>query len=175
MDDWSPERVADRMQIHEVLYRYCRAIDRIAVAQLEAEVFHSDALIDKTGSPVPLADWMAEVARRHPTVPRASHMVTNPIVDFTGVDTAFVESWCLASERHPHEGGATDRVFRVRYGDKFERRDGRWKIASRTFVMDHVISMPLDPVLDPPAGQRLDGRRDADDPIMRLRAGLPVR
>ncbi len=172
MQDWSPERVADRMQIHEVLYRYCRAIDRIQVKSLEAEVFHPDAMIDKTGEAVPLAVWMAEVAARHPGVPRASHMVMNPIVEFLGPDSAFVESWCLASERHPETGGIVDRVFRVRYGDRFERRGGLWRIVRRTFVVDHVMSLPLDAALDPPAGARNDGRRDAGDPLLQMRAEL---
>lgn len=172
MQDWTPERVADRMQIHDVLYRYCRAIDRIQVQSLETEVFHADALINKTGEPVPLAVWIAEVATRHPGVPRASHMVMNPIVEFTGPDSAFVESWCLASERHPEAGGIVDRVFRVRYGDRFERRGGLWRIARRTFVMDHVMSLPLDTALDPAAAVRVEGRRDAGDPLVQQRKEL---
>ena len=52
------------------------------------------------------------VAQRHPTVPRASHMVTNHLIDFTVPDDAFVESWCLAIEQHPAagDGASIDRV-----------------------------------------------------------------
>jgi hypothetical protein len=170
MEDWSVERVADRMQIHEVLYRYCRAIDRLQLDWLTNEVFHADALIDKSGDPVPLAAWIAEVARRHPGVPQASHMVMNPIVEFTGPHAAFVESWCLASERHPAETGDVDDVFRLRYGDVFERRAGRWKILRRSFVMDQVIRIPREAMVDPLPGPRLQGRRDATDPLLRQRA-----
>jgi hypothetical protein len=170
MNDWSAERVADRLQIHEVLYRYCRAIDRLQLDLLTEEVFHADALIDKSGDPVPLATWMAEVASRHPGVPQASHMVMNPIVEFTGPHAAFVESWCLASERHPAETGCVDYVFRLRYGDVFERRAERWKIARRSFVIDQVIRVPFEGVLDPLAGARLQGRRDDTDPLLRQRA-----
>lgn len=168
--------MADRLQIHDVLYRYCRAIDRMQWGLLVDEVFHPDALIDKTGDPVPLAQWMAEVAQRHPGVPKASHMVMNPIVEFTGRDVAFVESGCLASERHlAGDGGDVDRFFRVRYGDVFERRQGRWRIARRSFVMDHLISVPFDPLLASPVGACQEGRRDADDPLLRLRATLLAR
>jgi hypothetical protein len=170
MEDWSAERVADRLQIHEVLYRYCRAIDRLQLDLLTDEVFHPDALIDKSGEPVPLAAWMAEVAGRHPGVPQASHMVMNPIVEFTGLHSAFVESWCLASERHLAEMGCIDHVFRLRYGDVFERRAGRWKIMRRSFVMDQVISVPFEAMVDPPSGGRLQGRRDDTDPWLRQRA-----
>jgi ketosteroid isomerase-like protein len=175
-DDWSAERVADRLQIGDVLYRYCGAIDRIQPDALMEKVFHADALIDKGGAPYPVAEFVANVAARHPGVPHASHMVTNILIDFVDDDTAFVESWCLALERHPPAGSESrtvDRVYRVRYGDRFERRgDGRWRIARRTFVTDHILSSVADFALDPPAGGRIAGRRDADDAIVRLRVSL---
>jgi hypothetical protein len=178
-DDWTPERLADRGQIAEVLYRYCRAIDRIQADHLIGPVFHVDALIDKTGTPGPVAEWAAVVAARHPGVPAASHMVTNILIDFLGPDSAFVESWCLAVERHPatpSEPREIDRIYRVRYADRFERRaDRAWRIASRTFLTDHVMAVPRDPAPDPLGANRLTTRRDADDPamIMRRELGLP--
>lgn len=175
MDGWSAERVADRMQISEVLYRYCRGIDRILPHALVGTVFHADALIDKTGTPVPVADFVANVAERHPGVPKSSHMITNFLIDFLEADTAFVESWCLAVERHPPAGAeerTVDRVYRVRYGDRFERRDGLWRIAKRTFVIDHVLSTVFDPALDPPSGSRIEGRRNAEDAIVQMRVSL---
>lgn len=173
--DWSAERIADRLQISDVLYRYCSAIDRIQPDALMDRVFHADALIDKTGAPYPVADFVAHVAARHPGVPNASHMVTNMLIDFVDDDTAFVESWCIALERHPPvapETRTVDRVYRVRYGDRFERRDGVWRIALRTFVIDHILSSVADFALDPPHGGRIDGRRDADDALVRLRVSL---
>src|SRR3546814_625893 len=151
MNSWSPERIADRLQIQEVLYRYCRAIDRIQTDIL-ASVFHPDAIVDKGDDRGSVTDFIAAVAARHPGVPHASHMVTNMLIDFLGVDSAFVESWCLALEQHPSlaAGAPTvDRVYRVRYGDRFERRDGSWRIAERTFVMDHVLRVAVDPALTP--------------------------
>ncbi|CAN5238066.1 hypothetical protein BH10PSE13_BH10PSE13_25160 [soil metagenome] len=179
-DDWSVERLADRLQISEVLYRYCGAIDRIQPDALMDRVFHADALIDKTGAPYPVAEFVANVAARHPGVPNASHMVTNVLIDFVDDDTAFVESWCIALERHPPVGSESrtvDRVYRVRYGDRFERRGqsesgGQWRIALRTFVIDHILSTVADFALDPPAAGRIAGRRDADDAIVRLRVSL---
>jgi len=177
--DWTPERLADRGQITEVLYRYCRAIDRIQAGHLIGPVFHEDALIDKTGTPDPVAAWAAVVAQRHPGVPAASHMVTNVLIEFLGPDSAFVESWCLAVERHlptSDEPRTIDRVYRVRYADRFERRADRlWRIASRTFLTDHVMAVPLDAAPDPLGTHRAVARRDADDPAMRMRRelGLP--
>lgn len=175
-DGWTAERLVDRMQITEVLYRYCRAIDRIQANELIGAVFHEDALVNKNGIPDPVAVWATEVARRHPGVPQASHMVTNVLIDFLGPDSAFVESWCLAVEQQPptpDEPRTMDRVFRVRYADRFERRaDGRWRIASRTFVLDHVLAMPLEGTVDAGPAGRIAARRDADDPVMQMRREL---
>ena len=171
MDDWTPERVVDRLQIQEILYRYCRAIDRIQMDIL-ASVFHTDAGISRNGTPFPVADFIAEVAKRHPTVPKASHMVTSFLIDFTGPDSAFCESWCLAVEQRPNDGDpsqSTDHVVRVRYGDKFERRDGVWRIAERTFIVDHVMAVPTNSAHLLDFSDRLAARRDSEDHILKLR------
>lgn len=175
-DDWSTERVADRLQIADVLARYCRAIDRIQADHLIGAVFHEDALVDKTGTAIPVAQFAADVAARHPGVPAASHMVTNVLIDFLGAHSAFCESWCLALEQHGPAAGESqtmDRIYRVRYADRFERRgDGRWRIAQRTFVVDHVVSVPADVAADPLASGRIVGQRSAQDAVMRLRQEL---
>ncbi len=170
-NDWSQERVVDRLQIQEVLYRYCRAIDRIQVDLLD-DVFHPDAIVDKGDGGVPMATWRANVAVRHPTVPRASHMITNFLIDFIGPDSAFVETCCLAVEQHPSKtGGDTiDWIYRVRYGDRFERRDGQWRIAHRTFVMDHTMGVAVQMATN--LTGRYPARRDATDPIWAMRAEL---
>ena len=176
--DWTPERIVDRLQITEVLHRYCRAIDRIQPQDLAKSVFHPDATIDKTGDPIPVADFIAYVGERHPGVPRSSHMTVTPIIEFTGPDSAFVESWCLALERHvptADEPRTIDRVVRVRYGDRFERRAGLWRSAARTFVLDHMLSVPYDPALEPAGFALLQGLRSNDDPLMQLRAAAGVR
>ena len=59
-----------------------------------------------------------------------------------------------------------------RYLDRFERRDGSWKIASRIGL--HDFERVLDPadrtLAGAPAGQR--GRQKPDDPIYALLAEL---
>jgi hypothetical protein len=171
---WSPERIADRMEIQNVLHRYCRAVDRIQTDWL-ADVFHADALIDNGNYRGDVAGFVANVGQRHPGVPFASHMVMNALIDFVGPDRAYVESWCLALEQHPPAGDelrTIDRTFRVRYGDIFERRAGEWRIASRTFVIDHIMSAPVDPAVAPSMTGRILGRRDRDDPIVKARLDL---
>lgn len=168
-----PLRTADRLAIHDTLARYSRAIDRQELALLD-EVFHADARIENghfQGSP---ADFQAMVRERHAAIPRASHMVNTVLVDFTGPGSAFVESYCLALEWHPHgREGPVDRIVRVRYGDEFELRGGRWKVARRMVVMDHEMTMPSTGGGSTWSNAgRLLGVRSAQDPISRRRGEL---
>lgn len=174
MNDASlPQRVADRLAIQDALARYCRAIDRQEL-ELLSEVFHDDARIANghfEGSP---ADFVAMVRERHAKIPKASHMVTTVLIDFTGATGAFVESYGLALEYHPHgKEGPVDRIVRVRYGDEFEQRAGHWKVARRIVVMDHEMSVPSS------AGGstwsnagRLEGARSTADPVSQRRIAL---
>src|SRR3546814_16261302 len=91
MNSWSPERIADRLQIQEVLYRYCRAIDRIQTDIL-ASVFHPDAIVDKGDDRASVTDFISAVAAPHPSVPPSSPMVTNMLLDFLAVDRPYVET-----------------------------------------------------------------------------------
>lgn len=164
-------RAEDRMKIADVLSRYCRAIDRLDMALL-ATVFMPDAAIDKGAGGCPVAAFIADVAHRHAGVPRTSHMVTNQQIDFLGANRAFVESWCLAVEEHlPVDGQrpSIDHVHRVRYGDLFVRHEGNWRIASRTYVTDHVMSAPVRADLLPASDGRHQGVRGPGDPITMLR------
>ena len=170
-------RVEDRLRIAEVLRRYCRAIDRIDMPLL-ATVFAGDAIIDKGDGLVAVADFISEVGTRHPSVPRTSHMVMNELIDFTGPDSAFVESWCLAVEQRPVGDGTSpdiDHVFRVRYGDEFQRLRGEWKIGRRMYVIDHVMSAPVAHDLLPDNGGRYEGVRGPEDPISRARNAFIAR
>lgn len=169
------QTLLDRAEIEDVLYRYCRGVDRIQLDVL-ASVFHPDAIIDYGAVKRTAEEFVAYVGEKHPGVPFASHMVTNKLIEFVGPERAFVESWCLAIERQPppNEGDEfeIDRVFRVRYGDIFDKRDAAWRISKRMTVIDHVMSVVVDPALQPPASGRLEGRRNGDDPVMKMRTEL---
>jgi hypothetical protein len=111
------------------------------------------------------------VRERHTRIPKASHMINTVLVDFTGNATAFVESYCLALGWHPHgKEGPVDRIVRVRYGDEFERREGRWKVARRMVVMHHEMCLPSSREGSTWSNSgRLMGVRGVEDPISRRR------
>lgn len=161
-------RLADRAEITEVLARYCRGVDRCDVETLRA-VYHPDAIDDHGtfhGNAHEFARWAVEGGR---TFWHASHhSVHNVIIDWADVDTAHVESTVLGINRRrgepgqdPSAGDGTIELFAGRYVDRFERREGSWRIAHRRALRD------VDTLLERRrwAGRIPEGGRFPDDPV----------
>jgi hypothetical protein len=57
-------------------------------------------------------------------------------------------------------------LFAGRYVDRFERREGEWRIARRTVVHDWSRQLPAaHESLGLPLGDFAQGRRDGSDPV----------
>ena len=102
----------------------------------------------------------------------ATHHQLGPVSIELAGDVAFVETYFTSHHRFgeaPPPGGRAheDRVAGGRYVDRFERRDGAWRIAERIGVMDFLrYDPPSDRGFwDGPSEQR--GRRDRSDPVYR--------
>lgn len=156
------EEVAAHIAIQQILYRYCRGVDRGDRALL-ASVYHDDA-IDAHGAWTGLgrdfADYLVPAMDAVPVV--GQHHITNMLIDLDG-DSANVESAFLALHPESRENGQPGHIFvGGRYLDRFERRAGQWKIASRTVVID--VSQVLEAGRDwAGAANFLSGaRREAD-------------
>jgi SnoaL-like domain len=188
-DDYSPERIADRLQIQDCLLRWCRAVDRLDYEGMRAS-FHPDA-VDKHGAFDGDIDGLVEWIRaRHAAIPFSMHAVSNMLIEFAGPDRALVETYVRTTQRYPAEArqaldqlaggragshdGAMDLLTCSRYVDRFERRGGEWKIALRTLVADwkQFVPVPQDQP-KPPASQEV-GRRNDDDFIYRERRALGI-
>jgi hypothetical protein len=184
-DDYSPERLADRMQIQDTMYRWCRSVDRLDFEAMRG-VFHPDAMDIHgayNGGVDGLVDW---IRARHRDIPFSMHAVSNMLIEFAGPDLALVESYVRTTQRYPAEAaqalaqlaggkapeGAMDLLTCSRYVDRFERRDGAWKILKRTLVADwkQVVPVPAD-APRPVAGWE-SGRRSQDDFVFRERQAL---
>jgi SnoaL-like domain len=186
-DEYSIQRLADRAQIQDVIYRWCRAIDRLDCDAIRS-VFHPDATDSHgiyNGGVDGLIEWVRE---RHRTIPFSMHAVSNIQIEFADLDTALVESYCFAVQRYPAEaahslaqlaggvegqaGVAMDMMAYGRYVDLFERRDGQWRIQRRTVVFDSTMMYevsPGAPKLDP---SWTIGQRNRTDWIYASRAAL---
>ncbi|MEZ5232714.1 MAG: nuclear transport factor 2 family protein [Acidimicrobiales bacterium] len=167
-------RLADRAEITEVLALYCRGVDRCDIDTLRS-VYHPDATDDHgtfRGNAHEFAEWAVQGGR---TFWHASHhSVHNVIIEWVDVDTAHVESTVLGINRRRNAdtdtgtststgGDGTIEVFAGRYVDRFERRDGAWRIAHRLALRD------VDTLLERRrwAGRITEGGRYPDDPVYR--------
>lgn len=127
--------LADREAIRACLYRYCRGIDRRDEAALRS-CYWPDAT-DRhgpyQGSATGFIDWALD---KLADGGRNVHMVGNIAIELHGA-VAAVESYFLAlqADRSP-QGQARDTLLCGRYVDRFERRDGQWRVAARTVCYD---------------------------------------
>lgn len=177
------------MEIEDALLRWCRGIDRLDMQQIR-NVFHPDAT-DNHGVAVfdvdGLITWISD---RHKTVSLSMHRINNILIEFAGQDLALVESYVDAYQCYPpggdaalaqltgrHEGSSgVGKVLMApgRYIDRFERRNGRWKIAKRTVIFESALVFDMPPEVPRNAPNWVPGRRDHGDFIFRERASLGI-
>lgn len=187
VDPYSPERLADRMAIQDVMYRWCRAIDRLDYEGMRA-VFHPDA-VDDHGSYAGGVDGLVEWLRqRHKTIPFSSHQISNILIEFASADVALVETYARTLQRYPPEakeslaqfgaqarpGTGVDLLTSSRYVDRFERRAGAWRIAKRTLIQDWKQLLEVGESAPRPKAGWLVGKRDATDYVYQARAELGI-
>lgn len=185
--DYSPERLADRARIQDVMHRWCRAVDRLDLEAIR-DIFHPDA-IDAHGmyhGPIPgLIDWIRE---RHETIPFSMHMLGNMLIEFGDPDTALVETYVFVVQRYPADGtgsltqfsggveakpgSAADLMACARYVDRFERRHGEWRIGHRTVVYDSTMMFEVSDNAPRMRPEFVVGTRDKSDFIYQARAQL---
>jgi hypothetical protein len=118
------QRLVDESAIRRVLSRYSRAIDRRDYDLLRT-CYHPDA-VDEHGWYDGDVDGFVEYLRSGHLADFESHFLGNPHIEVEG-DVAWTETYCLAL----HRTGVRDRLQHVRYLDRFEKRDGDWRIAHR--------------------------------------------
>jgi SnoaL-like domain len=130
------QTVAARQAITDLLYRYCRSMDRID-AGLGYTIWHEDSEADYgegmyQGSGRGFIDWVCE---SHRQLDYHSHQVTNIIIELDG-DMARSESYVTAALRRTDAGRHIQMTVRGRYLDRWSRRQGRWGIDKRIYVHD---------------------------------------
>ncbi len=159
----------DREMIREVLYRYCRGIDRMDEAALRSVAWPGgrDRHGPFNGSAEGFVDWAMKTL---PYIERSVHQVSNVIIAFRPGGAA-VESNFTALHRQPDTDGRLVVLHMCgRYIDWFEKREGEWRIADRLVVFDWVEQSEPTPGAHPDRfGQRQPvGGRWPDDPIYDL-------
>lgn len=133
------ETVLAKQDIRDVLARYARGIDR-ADGELLKSCYHEDAVEEHgntyKGPAHPYVDGaMQRMSRlRHPM---AHYLCTSHFEFDDSGEVAWVESYVLTFARFDDSNGAPhDTLTGGRLVDRFERRDGDWKIAHRKMTLD---------------------------------------
>lgn len=156
----------DRQAITDLIYRYCRAMDRID-HELGYSIWHEDGLADYgaevfQGTGRGFIDWVCE---SHRPMLAHSHQVTNVIIELND-DRAASEAYVTANLRMEREGKVIQMTVWGRYIDRWSKRGGRWGIDKRMSVTD------FDEVREVTAmRQHPWGRRDRDDPSYEVLKG----
>ena len=157
----------DREQIRECLYRYCRGVDRMDEAALRSVAWPEgrDQHGPFEGTASAFVDWAMKAL---PHIERSVHHVHNVMIKFQSPSVATVESSFTALHRQPDDDGALVVLHMCgRYLDKFEKRDGDWRIADRQVIFDWVEKSTPTPGVHPARfGARTPvGGRLPDDPL----------
>jgi hypothetical protein len=161
----SPElqRLLDLQAIRDCLGRYSRGLDRHDEEILRS-VFHEDA-VDHHGSFLGgLDEFVISANEGHEATWSAhTHLISTNTVDFDGPDLAHSEAYVLWVLNRS-DGDGVD-MGGGRYLDRFERREGEWRIAQRELIVDwwsHCESRDFGDVTSYP-----NGTWDRTDPSYR--------
>jgi len=163
MNDKKLERHIAKSEIYELVCMYMRGLDRLDGPLLKS-VFHEDAYCDygfvKT-DPDTFSKFCMDALKEHIA---NHHMIGNSLIEFDdSEDMAFGEIYFNAYHKTIVEGVNTDVIIAGRYLDRYERRNGIWKIAYRSEVNDWSKTEPTnDPYFDDSDCHR-GGRQD--DPV----------
>lgn len=163
--------LADRLAILDVLGRHSRGVDRADAAVLKS-AYWPDATVAYGRFNGPAHDFCEHLPTAIRHYARTHHCISNTVVETRG-DEARVETYVTAY--HLTAGGdggeARDMTYYGRYLDRFERRDGYWKIRHRQVVMDWHRDEPAAVDFDDPRFEGLGrGGRHPEDPVYALLA-----
>lgn len=129
------DRLKSIEAIRECVYRVSRGTDRID-GDLLRSAFHPNAVVHfgkiYEG---PVGEWIKSTLEHQKGQPQRQHLIGNIIVRIDG-ENASAESYGLDRHKTPMSGQMLDLVMATRTLDRFERRDGDWRIVERTKVMD---------------------------------------
>jgi hypothetical protein len=153
------QSLLDRQAIADLIYRYCRSVDRLDVP-LGHSIWHDDAVADY-GVAVyqgPGKVVIDHICKQHLHTLHHSHQVANIIIELNG-DRAGSESYVTATLRMASGEQLRQITVWSRYIDSWSRRNGRWGIDKRIAIRD------FDEIRVVTESQRFeDGKRDHSDP-----------
>ena len=155
----TPEQLADKAAIRDLIYTYCRAVDRIDVP-LGHSIWHDDGVADYGAAfyQGPGKGVIDAICASHAHLTSHSHQVTNILIALDG-DKAGSEAYVSGTMRANRDGKVIHLEIWARYLDNWEKRGGRWGLVTRMVVYDHESQREVTPM-----GQEIRSARDRSDP-----------
>lgn len=134
-----------REAIGDVIKRLARGTDRLD-EEMIASCYHDDGVDDHNwfrGTGGEFARWVMETMTRWEAT---MHFTGSPDISLDG-DVAHVDTYCVAHHiaTSKKEAPMKDMVLGLRYIDRFELRNGEWRIAERVCAFDFTYTVPFDP------------------------------
>lgn len=154
--------LASKQEIAELSMRYMRGLDRLDAA-LIASVFHDDARVNYGFFQGSARDFVGFAQRALGGHLANHHLIGQVLIELDG-DTATGEVYFQAFHRIVEDRAEKDLFIAGRYVDRYERRDGAWKIAFRAEVNDWARTEPAADDFFRAMPNSLRGARGADDP-----------
>jgi ketosteroid isomerase-like protein len=159
------ESLLDREAIREAMARYCRGIDRLDVDLIKS-AYHPDAFDDHgpfKGTRDGFVEWIVPFLRREYVT--TSHHLTTQSIEVQG-DVAHVETYAIVVQEKHAGQDILQLIANSRYVDRFEKRDGDWRIAHRVVVTDSARTDAMVPWQGTsPMSSMTRGTRDHTDPV----------
>lgn len=151
------DELLDRQAISDCLARYARGVDRID-ADLVRSAFWPDARDEAKGSVDEFVEaWLQAQSNREVS----QHVIGNHTLAFDGPDAADAETYLLAATKNRDTG--TLELMGGRYLDRFEKRNGEWRIKNRLSLLDWQCTTDAGS-MEARLSRTYRGTRDRTDP-----------
>ena len=153
-----------KLQIQEQLHRWSRGADRIDL-DIMRSVFHPSANINYGYTNGPVEEFLPWVVKFHTEdLVSSAHIIFNTIIEVHG-DLAHSEAGVDCRLRYMNENGLSEFTSLARYLDKWERREGDWRIIDRVSVLDcyKTENIQQDPGVDSWVKELSKGQRNQGD------------
>jgi SnoaL-like domain len=130
--------------IRQAACRYSRGVDRLDPALMKS-AYHPDATDDHgvyVGNAHEFCDWV--IARHQGKDGATMHCILNHAIELDDANRARGEVYNVTYRvRSEDDGAETLDTAWGRYVDRYERREGEWRIAHRTWVHEFSHCQPL--------------------------------
>lgn len=155
------EKLIAKSEIYDLSCKYMRGLDRLDIELLKS-VFHEDAWCDYgfiKSDAFEFTQFCMDALKEHHA---NHHMIGNILIEFSdNEDEAFGEVYFQAYHKVNENGQTNDIFISGRYLDRYEKRNGIWKIVYRSEIVDWSRTEPTnEPYFDTAPDCFRGGRQD---------------